>query len=145
MSRAHGVEWDDLFSKIIHARADQFYQEVLFVVVVVLTVSLAAASWGARCSWSIEISNSFLWSIFFPTVSGFITVIAPVNMEAVMLLERRMHQVEFYELKNIVFHLSFSLIFMENMWFFSKSEMGLRLAKNSQSWYHTFPSLRVSI
>lgn len=48
MSRAHGVERDNFFSKIIHARADQFYQEVLLVAVV-LTISLAAMSRGARC------------------------------------------------------------------------------------------------
>lgn len=46
MSRAHGVERDNFFSKIIHARADQFYQEVLLVAVV-LTISLAAMSRGA--------------------------------------------------------------------------------------------------
>lgn len=41
MSRAHGLERDDLFSKIIHARADQLDQEVLLVAVV-LTISSAA-------------------------------------------------------------------------------------------------------
>lgn len=48
MSRAHGAERDDLFSKIIHARSDQFYQEVLLVAVV-LTISLATVSRGACC------------------------------------------------------------------------------------------------
>lgn len=48
MSRAHGVERDDLFSKIIHAREDQFDQEVLLVAAV-LTISLAAVSRGALC------------------------------------------------------------------------------------------------
>lgn len=48
MSRAHGVERDDLFSKIIHAREDQLDQEVLLVAAV-LTISLAAVSRGALC------------------------------------------------------------------------------------------------
>lgn len=48
MSGAHRVERDKLFSKIIHARADQFYQEVLLVAVM-LIFSLAAVSQGAHC------------------------------------------------------------------------------------------------
>lgn len=70
----------------MHARADQFCQGVLLVAVL-LTISLAAASRGARCGVFERLTQQIFSCGASQTVDGFIIVIAPANKQAVRLLE----------------------------------------------------------
>lgn len=143
MSRAHGVERDNLFSKIIHAREDQFYQEVLLVAAV-LTISLAAVSQGALCCnmtlpcfWVSKSADLFFWSLFFSGSQWlhYCDCACECGGQAGSQATRKLNASGWLLWNKTTSYFICLFLFMENdVAFFSKLEMGLRLAPNSQSW-----------